>query len=346
MQRPPSARATACAGTAQRPSCNHVRREAEIYVLPLRVRNVGDSFGACEHARASRQQLRVRPRTACARHTSSREPTIGITEGIRGCAWLSHSAGNPALSVATAPRYFEHIPTLPVPRGFAGTCRDQGNGAGVAVGDSVRSSQRLSLSMSHSARARPNTDAALVIIPSAARSQGTKPAGRLYRGRVKQEEPSKSRREACLLRSHPDSSSSRPSPNTHQTPLHTANPPQVDTVEIRFQTALLQEIVRFKASAAHLKELVLQGNGIEVLPSCLSLLTNLCSLSVTWNELSALPPALGSLTCLRSLNASFNRLVHIPSEIGKLHMLEQVSAHHPSRAPNKQSSPVVAAQAG
>jgi hypothetical protein len=327
MKGPSTARTTRCAGTAQRPTSNHVRREAEICVLPLRVRNAGDSFGACEHARASRQQLRVRPRSACARHTSSREPTLGITEGIRGCAWLSHSAGNPALSVATAPRYFEHMPTLPVPRGFAG------NGAGVAVGDSVRSSQRLSLSMSHSARARPNTDAALVIIPSAARSQGTKPAGRLYRGRVKQEEPSKSRREACLFRSHPDSSSSHPSPNTHQTPLHTANPPQIDTVEIRFQTALLQEIVRYKASAAHLKELVLQGNGIEVLPSCLSLLTNLCFLSVTWNELSALPPALGSLTCLRSLNASFNRLVHIPSEIGKLHMLEQVSAHHPSRAP-------------
>ena len=178
MQGPRSAGATVCAGTAQRPSSNHVRREAEICVLPLRIRNVGDSFGACEHARASRQQLRVRPRSACARHTSSREPTLGITEGIRGCAWLSHSAGNPALSVATAPRYFEHMPTLPDPSGFAG----------VAVGDSVRSSQRLSLSMSHCARARPNMDAALVIIPSAARSQGTKPAGRLYRGRVKQEE--------------------------------------------------------------------------------------------------------------------------------------------------------------
>ena len=66
------------------------------------------------------------------------------------------------------------------------------------------------------------------------------------------------------------------------------------------------------------------GNLLVVLPSGVSAMTRLVSLSLFNNRLASLP-AIGQLTALKMLDLTQNALVAVPREIGRLHALERLS---------------------
>ena len=95
-------------------------------------------------------------------------------------------------------------------------------------------------------------------------------------------------------------------------------------LSFQFQPVTIADLLcKEGTSVKNVRELVLRGNGMQVLPACLTGFCNLVTLSVTWNQLSALPPAVCKLSHLCMLDASFNRIVHVPGDLANLHRLGQ-----------------------
>ena len=95
-------------------------------------------------------------------------------------------------------------------------------------------------------------------------------------------------------------------------------------LSFQFQPVTIADVLcKEGTSVKNVRELVLRGNGMQVLPACLTGFCNLVTLSVTWNQLSALPPAVCKLSHLCMLDASFNRIVHVPGDLANLHRLGQ-----------------------
>jgi hypothetical protein len=70
-----------------------------------------------------------------------------------------------------------------------------------------------------------------------------------------------------------------------------------------------------------LRELLLNDNGLELVPSELGRLTRLIALQLDDNSLASLPTELGKLAQLRSLRAHSNQLTELPTELGALSKL-------------------------
>lgn len=100
---------------------------------------------------------------------------------------------------------------------------------------------------------------------------------------------------------------------------------QTAVLEIKFKPILIQDILQRRGGRGDdVGRLVLQGNGLQMLPRCFVFFSSLKSLSVTWNELSELPALLGSLPHLQRIDARFNRLLHVASELAHLPQLEEL----------------------
>jgi Leucine-rich repeat (LRR) protein len=61
----------------------------------------------------------------------------------------------------------------------------------------------------------------------------------------------------------------------------------------------------------------LSGGSIHTLPSSISTLTELVSLTLDSNQISTLPTVIGGLTKLRALSIEHNNLAQVPNELGK-----------------------------
>ena len=95
-------------------------------------------------------------------------------------------------------------------------------------------------------------------------------------------------------------------------------------LSFQFQPVTIADLLcKEGTSVKNVRELVLRGNGMQVLPASFTGFCNLVTLSVTWNQLSALPPAVCKLSHLCMLDASFNRIVHVPGDLANLHRLGQ-----------------------